>query len=608
LRLNAAFTDLASVLTYIRVYPNTNVVSMESQIQEAMERRAPVPRGPNGKPIVPIPKLFVQPLTQIHFVPAGAHAMKPSGNLSAIWAITGIGLLILVVASINYVNMMTARTARRSMEVGVRKMAGATRQHLMLQFMGESFLTVAVSCLLATSLVELLLPYFNAYLGRDIDFAWWRDPQLAISLTGAILVVGILGSVYPALILSGLRTVTVFGRQKVIDGQSELSRSALVTFQFAVLIGLLFATGMVYLQTYYATRDSLIFNPENVLVVDTDCRNAFPEEVRKLKGVKTAACTDAQFGIGGGWEFVVSPPDGSQPSATTMVNADPQLLPLFDLKPLAGRFFSRDRSADVMTLSTNDQRDSGSGAVVINETAMRKLGYKSPDAAIGHAAAFRGQADMATNYSAPAIIGVVKDFPLQGIRHEIQPTAFQWLPGSYKHLMVKLDGSATADTLLNIDKLWAQTSGPEPIRRRFLDSAIDALYVDIHREWSLFASLAVIAVFIACLGMFGLSTCIAERRTREIGIRKALGAETVDIATLFLWKFAKPILLANIVAWPVAGYLIDRWLHGFFYHVDINLWMYAIASCVALLLGLLTVAGHTLAVAQAKPIEALRYE
>ncbi len=608
LQLHVGFDALTSVLTYIRLQHGADAGALQLALPAMAARHVAVPKGPDGKPWVPEPTVQMQPLASLHFVPAGLHAMKPAGNIETVYATSAVGVLILLVATCNFVNLVTARAARRAVEIGVRKASGATRRDLVLQFIGESLLTVAISSLIAVSIAELLLPTLNAFLSREIVFEWWRDPAMAGGILAMTVVTGLLGGFYPAFVLAHFRpTVVLKGGPIQADGQAAV-RQMLVAAQFAVLIGLMFATAAIYRQTRFATQESLRFDQDQVLVIDSDCRNALPQAVKALAGVRAAACTDTLFGIGGALVWFATPPGGSVPLAHSLVSVDWGLLDLFGLRPIAGRLFSRSHPGDATDpppTSHPDTRLGSGGAVVINRSAARNLGFSSPATAIGHVAVLE---DAQPAPKPPVIIGVVEDFELQGIRHEIQPTFFRLMPGRYQYLIVKLEGHAIPETLRAIDELWRRLGNGEPIHRRFLNSAIQSQYLDMTREAGIFAIFSAVAVSIAALGLFGLSAYIAERRIKEIGIRKSLGASATDIVRLLNWQFCKPVLWANLFSLPIAGYCMNRWLHGFFYHVGLDWWLFAASGIAALMLALATVTTRSLLVARAQPVTALRYE
>jgi putative ABC transport system permease protein len=602
LKLNASFEELTRPLTYIRLKKGADPVALERDLAQFMARHVNVPKGPSGKPLFPLPTILMQPLPKIHFVPSGVNAMKASGSISHLYAMSAVGVLIILIGCFNYINIITAIAARRAVEVGIRKAMGARRHDLMIQFVGESVLMVAISGAIAVAMTTLLLPAMNALLSRSIAFEWWHEPGLAIFLVLVTAILGLLGGAYPAFVLSSFRTAAVLRGGIIRPEGRTLVRELLVCLQFAVLVGLVIATAVIYRQTMYAVNDSLRFERDYVLAVDTDCTNALPEQVRALPGVRATACSDALFGVGGGIGSTSTQPDGSRPTVSTFVAADWGLLELYGVKPLVGRLFLPDHPGDAMSARRDgDPWVGAGGSVVINQTAAAALGFQSPEKAIGKTAAIQGTADHPAT-----IIGVVPDFELQGIRHQIQPTFFSVIPGRYKYLLVKLDGRQIPESLAAIDNLWRRFGTGDPIVRRFLNDEIQALYIDIRQESWVFIVFAVIAVLLAALGMLSLAAFTAERRTREIGIRKALGASRNDILQLLLWQLCRPVIWANLLAWPVAGFLMHRWLNGFYYHISVEWWLYVGAGAIAALLALMTASASSFTVARARPFLALR--
>jgi putative ABC transport system permease protein len=373
--------------------------------------------------------------------------------------------------------------------------------------------------------------------------------------------------------------------------------------QFASLVGLMIVTSAVYLQNRFVAGSGLGFDTAHVFVLEHSCDGALPDALRAVNGVAQVACSDARFGIDGGSVFVSTPPDGSSPVAVSYVAVDAGLLESLGLQPSAGRFFERTRPADVTPLAGGDVRSGDGGAAVINEAALRRLGFASTQAAIGQPMQFGQNARRP-----PTIIGVVADFPLFGARRQVQPVVFRVTPGAYRYLFVKLQGRDAAATLQSVRATWDQVEGGRPFKGQMLDAAIRLSSLDVLRQTQLFALFTAVTLVIACLGLFGQSVHHAALRTREIGIRKALGAGTRDVLCLLLWQFSRPVVLANLLAWPVAAWLLQRWLAGFAYHIDLLWWLFAVPALVALLIALAVVGAHSLRAARARPVSALRHE
>ena len=500
---------------------------------------------------------------------------------------TTVGLGILLIASINFVNLLTARSARRAQEVSVRKLAGAQRRVLVLQFLTESTVYVIVASLVAVALTELLLPYANAFLNTGATFGYWRTPALIGAVALVTLLLGVLAGLYPAFVLSAFRPLRVLTGETRQSRVAGLMRQILVTGQFAILIGLIIAAAVMYQQRQFATRDALRVDTDQMLLIHSPCGTAFTSEVRALPGVRGLACS-ASFLVdhGGVNVMLVKDKVGAQ-QLLYPIFVEPSLLDLYGIKPIAGR-------------------NSGSAAGVyylLNETAARQMGFAKPSDSIGFELPAYG------HRSVP-VVGVVPDFSLDSVEHKIEAQGFVVAVKDplFDLISVKLTGHEIPETLSAIDRLWTATGSKGPIARVFLAEQIQTMYLAMLREAQLFGIFAAVAVVLACLGLLGLAASIAERRTREIGIRKAFGADTGNIIRLLLRQFVTPVVWANLIAWPVTAYAMHRWLQGFAYHVDLAVWLFPVAAALALLIALVTVSTHSILVARAKPVAALRYE
>jgi putative ABC transport system permease protein len=588
---------------YLRLAPGASADALRAAFPDFIDRHQ-LQSSASGKASDNLRYALV-PIGDIHLRPSGRFAMKPGGDPRLLRAITIIGVLVLFTAAINFINLMTARAARRAVEVGVRKAAGGTRGDLTLQFIGESLLYALLGLLFAIALTELLLPWLNAFLDRAIVFDYWHPPVLA-ALLGLVLVTGTLAGTYPALVLSAFRPAAVLkGTGSLVAGSGRL-RQLLVLLQFAILIGLTLATGVIQQQTAFGLHEGLRFDRDQLLRIrmpDVGCEeSAFTIAVRALPGVQGTACSSEFLNNYGTQQYRTR--DGR---VLTLLNTfvGPGLFELLGLTPVAGRFFSQERDGDSIP---DDPRERAIGMpyrTVVNETTVRQLGLPNAAAAIGET--FTSVSDVRPG-TLREIIGVVPDFTRDSVREPIAPIFFDRVAG-FNQLNVKLRGANVPETLRAIDGLWRQISpAPTPISRQFFDQYVEDLYRDLERQSVLFSLLAGIALLLAGLGLYGLAAFTVERRTREIGVRKALGAQTSDVTRLLLWDFARPVLWANLLVWPVAAWLMSRWLQGFAYHIDLPLWLFPAVGVLALAIALLTVAGHSLHVAAAPPVKALRQE
>jgi len=538
------------------------------------------------------------------------------------------GALVLLIAAINFVNLMVARVARREKEVGVRKASGGGRGALMLQFLGEAMMTVAIAAAFGVALAEWMLPFINGFLDTNAVLQW-NDPSLLAPLAAAIVLLALAVGLWPAFVLSGFRPAFVL-RGTTGGRHAALVRGGLVTLQFAILVTLAIAGAVMWLQRDFAAHAAPRVDSDQMLLVKLGpiaqkqqpgpqpiplrtgfCPLGFIDAVRKLPGVKGAVCTSDWMIIGDrplvGWDAK----DGGLDMMDAYV-VDPRLFALYGIRPLAG------------TLPQATDADDGvrASGTVINLTAVHRLGFATPQAAIGQnwVSAVKEMPPefrklWGDTYGPHAVItAVVPDFSFGSVRTAVLPTLYSpwadvsWLGVSGHMVQIKLRGHAVPETLATIDRLYAQSGIDAPLDRVFLDDHMQAVYRDMTRDANFFAGSAAIAILLACMGLVGIAVATAERRIKEIGVRKAMGADKLQIVALLLWRFSQPVLWANVVAWPVAWWLMSRWLSGFAYHIDLAWWVFAAVSLGALMVALATVAGQAWMTARARPVLALRYE
>ncbi|HTV80023.1 MAG TPA: FtsX-like permease family protein [Steroidobacteraceae bacterium] len=508
--------------------------------------------------------------------------------------ITIVGFGILLVACVNFVNLLTARSARRAQEVSLRKLAGAQRRSLVLQFLAESIAYVAAAAVVAVAITELLLPRVNAFLTTGATFRYWHDPALLGAVVLAALLLGTLAGAYPAFVLSGFRPLRVLTGENLHSRGAGTMRQLLVTGQFSILIGLIVAAAVVYQQRQFATQEALRVDTDQMLLIRSPCGAGFTSALRALQGVRGVACSSSNLVNHDGINVWLLKDRLGVPQLMYRIVVQPSLFDLYAIKPTAGRTSG---SADGIYY-------------VLNETGARHLGFARAAAAVGYEAPeYKADYD-STPRRNESVIGVVPDFSFDSVEHRIEAQEFvvRSEDAGFDLINVKLTGRQIPETLGAIDRLWEATGMTTPISRFFLDEHIQTLYIAMLREAQLFGVFAIVAVMLACLGLLGLAASISERRTREIGIRKALGANTGDILRLLLRQFARPVLWANLIAWPATAYAMHRWLEGFAYHVDLSLWLFPLAATLALVIALLAVTTQSILVARARPVDALRYE
>jgi putative ABC transport system permease protein len=606
---NAGFLNNV-VATYIRLKPGASAARVQAGLPDFVARAIQplINRAAPDEHVRYV--LSLKPLTAIHLQPADQGDLKPGADVKVLAGIAIIGGLIVVVAAINFVTLMTARASRRAVEVGVRKAVGAERKHLIAQFMGEALVYVTFALVLAIALAELLLPVVNAALQRKIAFDYLGEPALLIAMIGVAAATAVLAGIYPALVLSSFRPASVLKGGPIATSGGGRVRQVLVVAQFAVLVVLVLSTLTIYRQTVFALKDATHTNKDDVVMLfAAPCSNALRDAVSALPGVRAAACA-SPFAVG----FANSRDNvevGGRRITLAAAPVDFGFFELYGLHPLAGRLFDPRRPGDDGAGLTDR-----APPLVINEAAVRALGYASPQAALGHFVNWHFGATAANNYAPPPrpseIVGVVPDFTFGSVRQAVQASFF--FVGDKTNVVnsvvlnIKLEPGRELTTLRAIDAVWKQISGGLPVQRYFADQFMLRLYIDTVIQGAFIAVCALIAVSIACLGLFALSAYTAERRTKEIGVRKAMGASSGDILKLLLWQFTQPVLLACLIAWPIAWLAMNWWLQGFAYRVDQAPWTFLASGAAAVVIALATVLAHAWRVSRAKPVGALRYE
>jgi len=592
--------------TFIRLRPGTPVQQMQQELSVFATHNSETSTVyPPGFTV----GLHLTPIGDLHLSPPGVRPMSPRGDSTLLAALVAIAVLIITSASFNFVALMTARAAQRATETGVRKAAGALRSQLIIQFLGEAVICVALAMPLAAALTEVLLPQVNSVLKQKIAFNYLGDPALLGALLVATVGLGLIAGAYPAFILSAYRPAAVLKGTLVQGAQGGIVRRALVVLQFAILIGLGVTAVTIWRQTLFSLKNQLRVDGSGILLIDDACNpsgRAFREHLATMPGVATAACANEAALFNGGM-IVSAQVEGGAAAPMVSGVVDYGALEFYGLRPLAGRFFDHNYGDDGRLVEGDS---AANPSIVINETAMRKLGFGSPSQAIGKIVTWNRRRWSAKptpgTVGSSGIIGVSPDFALD-TRRAAWPQILYVDPLSFSVLSVRLIGSQIPEALTAIDAAWSQIMHTS-IHRRFLSQSLQDMYADVMLEGTAISLGAGLAGVIAALGLFGLSAHSAEQRTKEIGIRKAMGASSTDMVRLMLGEFSRPVLWANLIAWPCAYLFLHRWLEGFAHHVDIGALTFVAAGTLALIVALATVAGHAVLVARAKPVEALRYE
>ena len=550
--------------------------------------------------------LSLRPIRAIHL--SSNRPSDPDGQaLTVIYTVSAIGLLIVLVASINFVNLLTAIGVRRALEVGVRKASGARRSDLFAQFMTESFLYVGAGAVVGLAIAAAALQPLNAFLSRTIDFSMFADVRVAAITVLFLAAVAFLAGLYPSVVLSSFRPATVTKGSRIGSGQGAV-RQALVVLQFGILTALLIATTVTYRQLNLGMREGLRQNTDPIVLVWDQCNDALKAEMLRAPGVVAAACAMGlpQWAVQLG--SAIRRTD-REPVPVRYLPLDFGFFELYGIKLVAGRYWDERLATDA---TPSDNVWTAQESIIINEMAARAIGFGDPKEAVGEIVNFGHLFRQPATFTAPHdsnIIGVVEDFQIGGVRDAIPPAVFYVDPGNNVRLMsLKLDGRTTPEALDAIDRVLKEYGGPAPPRRFFFEQSIQNMYVDLTRQNLLFSVCAIIAVVIAVLGLIGLSAHAAVSRTKEIGIRKAIGGGRWAITRLLLWQFSKPVLLANVIAWPVAYWAMSVWLGGFAKRVELDWWVFVAAAVLTLVVAVAAVLLHTWGMAGTRPVTALRYE
>jgi putative ABC transport system permease protein len=560
-------------------------------------------------------------VADVHLGKAQDGAMTPGNDQRSIVMFAIIAILILGMACVNFTNLATARASQRAREVALRKVLGANRKQLVTQFLGESILVAALAMLLALAIVELALPQLSRFLEADLALNYFGAGGVIVPIILLVLIVGAAGGLYPAFYLSRFQPARVLKANKSsaeAEG-SGLLRNALVVGQFAVSIGLIICTAVVYAQTVYARSVDPGYQRDHILQVEELNRyqlinmgETIAAQTRRVPGVSAVGMTTIGVATDNQNNTGVMVPGIPEPVTIGIYQVDTGFRDAMGLKLVAGRWFDESRQLDDMTLPYPPEPASQralaarGGNIVINELAARRLGFKHPREAIGKT--FKGAiVDNEIGLVPVTIVGVVADSRFRSVREPLDPMMYLNTKSGHTHMIVRYTGDPAA-VRAGVERVWKGITREVPFSADYSEDVIQELYEAEDARARTFAGFALLAVIVACLGLFGLAAFTAERRTKEIGIRKVLGARSRDIVRLLAWQFSMPVLIANLIAWPVAWWVMRGWLNGFNARIELTLTPFLIAGGLALVIAIGTIAGHSVRVARANPIHALRYE
>ncbi|MCP4633340.1 MAG: FtsX-like permease family protein [candidate division Zixibacteria bacterium] len=537
-------------------------------------------------------RLYLQPLKDIHLKSNLHYDIGGRGDIKYVWIFAALILFILAIASINFINLTTARSSKRAKEIGLRKVIGAAKTDILKQFLGESLITTIIALIIALVLVELLFPFFENLTGKHIVISYQNSLHLILGSICIVLFVGILSGVYPAVFLSSFQPVKILRKEPIIGGKIFTLRRILVVIQFALTVFFIIGTLCISGQVSYMKNKNLGFNKEHIIYIplqhgQVEKYNIFKNSLLQnpdIKAVTAAFQLPTNIGSSPGemdWE-------GKAPGRNIEINAglvDYDYFETFNMEIVDGRWFSKEFKSDEKN------------AYVINEETAKLMGNESP---IGKWFSFwdtRGE-----------IIGVVKDFHSTPLQNKINPIVLKLDDYFLNYVFIKIENSNISSVLKSTETVWADQYPGIPFGYKFLDNTIDKMYRSDERVNSLFSSFTAITIIIAFLGLLGLAAYTTEQRAKEIGIRKIIGASVSNIVVLLTKEFLILIIIANAISWPFAYYAINHYLQGFAYHIEISWPLFAISGAITFVFALFTISFQTFKSANSEPLKALRYE
>lgn len=589
-----------SFFTYILLPENYDTKRMEARLPEFLNSRVQLGGMPTGVKTSDATSLGLQKLTDIHLRSHLDLEAEVNGDISRVYIFSIIALIILLIACINYMNLSTARSTLRAKEIGIRKVAGATKKELIAQFLSESVLISLLAMVIAIALMQLILPWLNTLAGFSLSASvllnWYCIPLILL----VPFVVGIISGIYPALFMSSFQPVkTLKGLFRV--GKSSISfRQGLVVMQFTISIVLIITTAIVFQQLRYMQKATLGYNKEHIVILPQPFRTneqyeSFRNElllntnitnISRTSRIPTGRLLDSQ-------NAAVVEGDSLQPvnSELKFLGADHDFITTYGIKMAAGRNYSRDFGTDTSNF-------------IINEATVQVLGWGSPAKAIGKDLRYGGVRGK--------IIGVMQDFHFESMHQKIVPVVLVLVKpervASFHYISVKINGNNITDALRSVEKIWKTRVPETPYQFNFLDERFQQQYESEQKQGNLFTIFSLIAICIACLGLLGLSSFAITQRIKEIGIRKVLGAGSGTIVLLLSKDFLKLVAIAALIAFPVAWYAMHQWLSDFAYRISISWWIFIVAGIIASLVALLTISIQAIKAATANPVKCLRTE
>jgi len=584
--------------TYVKLKPDTRIATVVPKVQQLYKQNDKDPKN----------IFFATALTDIHLHSDLKWEIEPNGNILYVVAFSIIGLFVVAIACVNYINLSTARSALRAKEIGVRKVTGAVRSLLVRQFLIESMITVLFSFVLALVLAQLALPALNTLVQKQLSLSLLLRPVWLAGTLGALLAIGLLAGLYPALYLSAIKPVWVLKARSLPERSVFSLRKVLVVFQFTITIALIVGTAIVLQQLSYIRNARLGLDKEQVMILSDagslspSDREAMKNSLLNISGVQRVATANGIVG-GMNWTRTMRAKGSRNGQLVNFLDVSYDYLNVLGIKIKEGRGFSPAFPADTIANNRDPQKERFIGSVILNEKAVKDMGVPQP--VIGQYVTYEEDNDT-VNYV--RVVGVAKDFHFASFRSEIKPFAFFIGGGWQTNFTLKVSPNNLDKTIATVQRVWANYSGGRPFRYSFLDENFNKLYQSDQRFNTVILYLTALAITIGCMGLFGLTAFMIQRRAKEISIRKVVGATVPGIVFLLSKDFLRLVALSILIATPLAWFAMDQWLRNFAYRISIEWYIFVLAGAIALFIALATVSLQTIKAALTNPSNNLRSE
>lgn len=585
-KLDSGWGGYGSVAFFL-LKPGSNAKALEKKFPAFLEKR----NGTAMKKSQMYPTLFLEKLRDVYL--RSTRNGHKTGNINNVYIFAIIAAFILLIACINFINLTTARATERAKEVGIRKVVGAAKAQLRKQFIGESIILCLIAFLFTLLFSSLLLPLFNQLSGKVISHGIFENVNYLIFLFLAAIGIGLLAGIYPALVLSSFRPIVVLKGKFSTGNRGIFLRRALVVSQFTISIGLIISTIIVYNQMRYMRNQDLGFSKDQIMVMNTSedpGKDAFKQAISGIPAVKSVATSSSVPGGGNpaAYSEIENVKGDMQVANLDLYFVDFDYINQFKIKMAAGRPFSKEFATDTTQ------------AMVLNEAAVKMFGYSSPQQAIGKKFMQWGREGK--------IIGVMKDFHFRGLQAPIKPLSMRIEPGGSSLVSANVAAANLPATIKAIEQKWKELIPNKPFSYYFLDEFFDRQYASEERFGKLFLNFAILAIFISCLGLLGLASYSTIQRTKEIGIRKVLGASVSNIISLLSKEFLRLVVVSALIAFPIAWWAMNKWLSDFAYRTGVSWWIFLAAGILATFIALFTISFQAIRAAIANPVKSLRTE